>query len=75
MVRYKGQYNLIQHYMLAKPVHFGIKVWTVANAIVKYIWTFKVYCGKDPVIDVFAQKCKDGTTHNIIGKKGKEIGK
>jgi hypothetical protein len=32
--------------MPKKLVHFGIKVWTTANAISKYLWNFEVYCRK-----------------------------
>jgi hypothetical protein len=46
MVMYKGKYCPVQQYMPLKPVRFGIKVWSAANALSKYLWNFEVYCGK-----------------------------
>jgi hypothetical protein len=47
MVMYKGKYCPIRLYMPKKPVRFGIKVWTAADALSKYLWNFDVYCGKN----------------------------
>jgi hypothetical protein len=46
MIMYKGKYCPIKQYMQCKLVRFGLKVWAVANALSKYLWNFKVYCGK-----------------------------
>lgn len=47
VVRYKGQYCSIRQYMPRKPCRFGIKVWSLDDAVVKYLWNFEVYCGKE----------------------------
>ena len=46
IIMYKGKYCPIRKYMPKKPIRFGIKVWTTANALSKYLWDFKVYYEK-----------------------------
>jgi hypothetical protein len=38
MIMYKGKYCPIRQYMLLKP--------EAADALSKYLWNFKIYCGK-----------------------------
>lgn len=60
--------------MPAKPCRFGIKVWTLADALVKYVWTFKVYCGKEPETKSSSQYCQEDTGPLFVAKKGKGNG-
>ena len=46
MIIYKGKYCPIKQYMLYKLVRFGLKIWAAADAMLKYLWNFKVYCRK-----------------------------
>ena len=46
IVIYKGKYCLMRQCMPKKPVRSNIKVWTIVDAISKYLWNFQVYFGK-----------------------------
>ena len=45
MIRYKGRV-FFRQYMLKKPIKWGIKVWTIADAKSGYVSNFNVYLGK-----------------------------
>jgi hypothetical protein len=51
MKRYKG-YCPIRQYMSKKPKKWGIKFWVLADSVSKFIFTFKIYCGKNMEADV-----------------------
>lgn len=61
IVMYKGKYLPIQQYMPNKPVRFDLKVWSVVDALSKYVWNFQVYCGKfgNPHNDYSGSDCSD----------------
>ena len=37
--------------MPQKPQKWGLKVWCLADAKSKYVASFEVYCGKDPIAE------------------------
>ena len=74
MVRYKGQYSPIRQYMPTKPIHFGIKVWALADAVMKYMWTFQVYCGKDLKEGAFGLESQENIASEFMVKKRKGYG-
>jgi hypothetical protein len=47
MVGYKGKYCPIRQYLPKKPTKWGIKIWCLANASTKYVYTWDVYTGSD----------------------------
>jgi hypothetical protein len=50
MIRYKGTYCPLRQYMPQKPQKWGIKVWCLAYSVIKFVWNFAIYCGKEEVI-------------------------
>ena len=47
MVGYKGKYCPIRQYLPKKPTKWGIKIWCLADADSKYVYTWDVYTGSD----------------------------
>jgi hypothetical protein len=47
MIRYKGTYCLLRQYMPQKPQKWSIKVWYLACSVIKFVWNFAIYCGKE----------------------------
>lgn len=47
MVGYKGKYCPIQQYLPKKPTKWGVKIWCLADASTKYVYTWDVYMGSD----------------------------
>ena len=45
MIKFKGRLSFRQ-YMPAKPIKWGVKVWTLAESETGYIYHFQVYTGK-----------------------------
>jgi hypothetical protein len=37
----------IYHYIPKKPEKWGIKFWVLADSVSKFIYCFKIYCGKN----------------------------
>jgi hypothetical protein len=51
MVQYKGKCCLLRQYMPKKPKKWGIKIWCLANSIMKYVYN-SIYYGKvEPICD------------------------
>ena len=51
MIPWKGKSGWKQ-YMKSKPVKFGAKVWSLADSVSSYVWSFSVNTGKNSEIDV-----------------------
>ena len=49
MIQYKGSYCPAQQNMPKKPQKWIIKVWCLADAKSKFVYNFKIYCGRNGV--------------------------
>lgn len=58
MIGTKSRVSFLQ-YMPKKPKKFGIKVWTLADAITGYILEFQIYTGKD-------RQAEHGLAHRVV---------
>jgi hypothetical protein len=50
MIKYCGRYLPIWQYMKAKPCWYGVKIWCLVNAKLKYVQRMEMYygaCGED----------------------------
>lgn len=49
VVWYSGKYCAIRQHHPSKPISQNIKIWCLADFILKYILNFDVYCSKNRV--------------------------
>jgi len=60
-----------------KQVHFDIKVWTLADSMVKYVWTFGVYYSKKiedfETCVVHVNIDSKNKSRKVKGKQGKMV--
>jgi hypothetical protein len=58
MVKFKGRLGFRQ-YLPAKPIKWGIKVWTMAESETGYMYSFQVYTGKE-------NQQEKGLSHRVV---------
>ena len=59
MIKFKGRLGFRQ-YMPAKPIKWGIKVWSLAESTTGYLERFQVYTGKE------AGRAEIGLAHRVV---------
>jgi hypothetical protein len=70
MVRYKGSYCPIRQYMPKKSEKWGIKFWVLVVSVSKFIYCFKIYCGKNLEAEVRVEvpSMQDGAAYGVVMK-------
>lgn len=59
MIKFKGRLQFRQ-YMPAKPIKWGVKVWTLAESTTGYMSRFQVYTGRD------GNDQEHGLSHRVV---------
>ena len=59
MIKFKGRLQF-RHYMPAKPIKWGVKVWTLAESTTGYMSRFQVYIGRD------GNDQEHGLSHRVV---------
>jgi hypothetical protein len=70
MVWYKGSYCPIRQYMPKKPEKWGIKFCVLVDLVLKFIFTFEIYCGKNMEADVTVEipRGEAGAAYGVVIK-------
>jgi hypothetical protein len=70
ILRYRGSYCSIRQYMPKKPEKWGIKFWVLADLVLKFIFTFVIYCGKNMEADVTVERPlgESGAAYGMVRK-------
>ena len=58
MIKFKGRLSFRQ-YLPAKPIKWGVKVWSLSESSTGYLHKFQVYCGKE-------EGQEKGLTHRVV---------
>ena len=59
MVKFKGRLGFRQ-YMPAKPIKWGVKIWSLCEADTGYLYNFQIYTGKDEGVQ------EKGLSHRVV---------
>jgi hypothetical protein len=69
MICYKGSYCMACQYMSNKPEKWRVKVWCLADSKSKFVYNFKIYCGKNvngPKGQAPARVGEGNMAHNVV---------
>ncbi|XP_041346649.1 piggyBac transposable element-derived protein 4-like [Gigantopelta aegis] len=59
MIKFKGRLGFRQ-YMPAKPIKWGVKMWSLCEADTGYLYNFQIYTGKDQGVQ------EKGLSHRVV---------